>query len=382
MCSQAAVSDAARPVADWRDFYLGDKPRASRVAYFEKERGERAIATAGAWGLFQSMISVITTALNDGVESLLILEDDVRFHRDTIELWPKVLSELPRDWQVFQLGAMQLHWQDDWINWHSQHLYKCLGSSIAAHAVALKRDAMQAVLDRAHVADLPFDIGALQEVKRLFEDQCFTAYPNLAIQDTQDSEIGMSKIFDRESRKPDNVYRWNWSDYDPAELRPYDTGIRSATTKIAATSGVTYLQPYSAAPGSADRVIVVFGPDSEDSAIALTDMLRQQKASGEIAPIVVIDDMVHIPLLRAAELAFEYVPTPDTYRAVLDPGRDARMMIERRLSIIRRKWRPLRIIALGPLSQERLETWRASPFEQGTLGPDLVSDDILLGGVE
>lgn len=382
MRQPSAIADPQRAVAGWQDFYLGDKPHASRVAYFEAERGERAIATAGAWGLYHSMISVIETALKDGVESLLILEDDVRFHRDIAALWPRVLSELPDDWKVFQLGAMQLHWGDDWIEWQSQHLYKCQGSSIAAHAVALERDAMRAVLDRAKVPDLPFDIGPLQEVKRLFKARCFTAYPNLAIQDPQDSEIGMSQIFEREAQKTDNVYRWVWSDYEPADLRPLNVQPTAQKAVTPQTLDTAFLQPYSAAPGSAERVVVVFGPDTEDSAIAFTDMLRRQKAEGEIAPIVLIDDMAHIPLLRAAELAFEYVPTPETYGEVLGPDRDPRMMIERRLSIIRRKWVPRRIIALGPLAQTRLELWRASPFEKANLGADLMSDEDLLGAVE
>lgn len=386
MRTPSAVPDSTRPVTDWRDFYLGDKPRNSRVAFFESERNERAISTPGAWGLFRSMTGVIEKALKDNVESLLILEDDVRFHRDTVEIWPKVYSELPTNWQVFQLGAMQLHWEDDWINWHSQHLYKCQGSSIAAHAVALKNEAMRAVLERSNQPDLPFDIGALQEVKRLFQDRCFTAYPNLAIQDTQDSEIGMSKIFEREAKKLDNAYRWNWADYKPTDLRPFNTfsktmnKINSANTPP--TSEVTYLQPYSAAPGSADRVIVVFGPENTETASAFIAMLKQQKDSGEIAPIVLIDDMIHIPLLREAELAFEYVPTPETYDKVLGPFRDTRIMVERRLSIIRRKWLPRRIIALGPNSHARLETWRSSPFEQADLGPDLVSDEDLFREIE
>ncbi len=375
-------ADPQRAVDGWRDFYLNDKPHASRVAYVEAETGARAIATAGAWGLYHSMISVIETALKDGVERLLILEDDVRFHRDIAALWPKVMSELPSDWQVFQLGAMQLHWDDGWIDWHSQHLYKCQGSSIAAHAVALKRDAMRAVLDRSQTPDLPFDIGPLQEVKRLFKEQCFTAYPNLAIQDAQDSEIGMSKIFEREAKKVDNVYRWVWTDYEPENLRASDPQPPEQKLDETRPLGTAFLQPYSAGPDTAERVIVVFGPDTEDSAIAFTDMLRRQKAEGEIAPIVLIDDMAHIPLLRAAELAFEYVPTPETYAEVLGQGRDPHMMIERRLSIIRRKWVPRRIIALGPLAQARLELWRASPFEKATLGADLIADEDLLDMVE
>ncbi len=368
--------DPDRPVNGWRDFYLGDKPRASRIAFFEQDRACRAIATAGAWGLFKSMRRVIEKAVADKVGSLLILEDDVRFHRDTLDLWPRVASELPRDWQVFQLGAMQLHWEDSWIKWHSQHLYRCMGSSFAAHAIALKRDAMMAALERSKQMDLPIDIGALTEVKRLFRDKCFTAYPNIVIQDPQDSEIGMSQVMDREAKKTQNMYRWHWPDYEPEALRPYNIGWddKADKTSKSAEKITGFLQPYGAPHGSVERVVIVFGPSSDQEAANFISMLHGQKQAGEIAPIVVLDDMAYIPALRAAELAFEYVPGPQQYAKTLRADRDPNITIERRLSIIRRKWLPRRIMALGDAAQDRMAMWRASPFEKFDPGADLSAD--------
>jgi GR25 family glycosyltransferase involved in LPS biosynthesis len=373
------ASDGVRSVSDWRDFYLGDKPHHERVAFFEKERGP-ALASAGAWALFQSMREVVKSAVADNVESLLILEDDVRFHRDTISLWPKIASELPVDWQVFQLGAMQLHWEEDWINWHSQHLYQCNGSSIAAHAVALKRDAMRAVLARSQTPDLPFDVGPLQEVKRLYRDRCFTAYPNLAIQDPSDTEIGMSKIFFQEAQKDDNIYRWKWKDYGPDVLRPVlNDAVKPKANQKAEPPQVSPLQPYSAGVNTAERVIVVFGPKDAQESAAFIALLKSQKDQGEIAPIVLLDGFDHIPQLRDAGLAFEYVPPEHVYEDALPFDRSAALIVARRLSIIRRKWAPTRIIALGQNAQPRLAAWRASVFETNVMGPDLASDADLLG---
>jgi GR25 family glycosyltransferase involved in LPS biosynthesis len=376
--------DNFRPVLDWRDFYLGDKPHIARVAFFEKERSTRALATSGAWGLFLSMREVIEKALADKVERLLILEDDVRFHRDTVDLWPLVLSELPEDWQILQLGSMQLHWDDSWIEWHSQHLYKCNGSSFAGHAFALKPLAMRAILQRSKVLDLPFDIGALQEAKRIFRDQCFTAYPNIAIQDTQDSEIGMSLIFDEEAKKKVNKYRWVWEDYTLADLRPVGSSVGGKSDAIAPDEAPqnNYLQPYDAEQGSVERVIVVFGPETAETAEAFIGLLKEQKERGEIAPIVLIDDLAYIPSLRHAELAFEYVPTLEDYEKIFYADALPLLVVERRLSIIRRKWLPRRIMALGPKGHARLETWRASPFEQAEFGADLAFGDDLCAVME
>ncbi|WP_299911757.1 glycosyltransferase family 25 protein [uncultured Paracoccus sp.] len=380
LTSPPMPGDPARRVADWRDFYQGDKPHAARVAFFEATRKERGIATAGAWGLFLSMRAVIRKAVADGVESLLILEDDVLFHRDSIELWPRLKSELPTDWQILQLGAMQTHWDDGWIDWHSQHLYRCNGSSFAAHAVALRRPALKAVLERAGTPDLPFDIGPLQEAKRIFRNRCFTAYPNLVIQDAQDSEIGMSRVFFQESRKAENLYRWSWGDYGPQVLRPFEAPRRPK----ARTNGATppppekpaYLQPYAAAPGSAERMVFVFGPGDAAEAARFVEMLARLKDDKAIAPIALIDDLDHIPALRSAGIAFDYVPPVETYRRVLRPDRDAEMVIARRLSIIRRKWLPTRIMAVGQGGHARLAAWRASPFEGTAPGSDLFDSSI------
>lgn len=375
----AAPFNDARSVANWKDFYLGDKPHEARVAFFEKERGRPAISTSGAWGLYRSMRRVIEKAVQARAESVLILEDDVLFHRDTADLWQKARAELPDDWQILQLGAMQLHWEDDWISWHSQHLYRCQGSSIAAHAVALKREAMLAVLARSETPDLPFDIGPLTEVKRLYRDRCFTVYPNIAIQDARDSEIGMSRMFAREAKKARNVYRWDWSAYGPKVLRSPETqhfsnGRPRASGNGSEAAESSFLQPYSVKPDSSERILVVFGPDDESTAEAYATMLKAQREKGAIAPIVVIDDLDHIPLLRSAGLAFEFVPTASAYANSLPPDRDHDLVIARRLSILRRKWRPRRIMAFGSDGQARLAAWRDSPFEKDAPGPDLASD--------
>ncbi|WP_425093533.1 glycosyltransferase family 25 protein [Tropicimonas sp. S265A] len=373
------VSADPRQVEDWRDFYLGDKPHDARVAFFERERGQPALATSGAWGLFQSMRRVIERAVAEKAQSLLILEDDILFHRDTIDLWPRVKAELPADWQVLQLGAMQLHWEDSWIKWHSQHLYKCQGTSLAAHAVALRLDAMRAILARSKQPDLPFDIGPLTEVKRIYKERCFTIYPNLVIQDARDSEIGMSKIFAREAKKEVNVYRWDWSLYGPAVLRPVDQRKSEPQTKPmpnkrATRDEVWGLQPYSKPRGAAERLLFLFCPETEQRAEDFAALLATQKAKGDIAPVAVIDDLVHVPLLRHHGIAFEYVPTEQTYCAHLPSDRNAEFVIARRLHLLRLKWKPRRIVPLGAAAKSRLAAWRASPFEQAALGPDLVAE--------
>jgi GR25 family glycosyltransferase involved in LPS biosynthesis len=202
-----------RPVRNWREFYLDYESDLARVAFFEAERGAKAIATPGAWGLLKSMTAIFERALALGWQSLLVLEDDVLFHDDSLALFDRCMAELPTDWTILQLGAMQLHWESDWISWHSDNLYRCHGSSHGAHAFGLRADVLPMLLERCRMADLPFDIGALHTIKRRHAESCFTVFPNLAIQDATDSDIGMSTLFFREARSVDNLYRWHLPDY-------------------------------------------------------------------------------------------------------------------------------------------------------------------------
>jgi hypothetical protein len=67
---------------------------------------------------------------------------------------------------------------------------------------------------------LPFDLGALHTVKRMFASRCFVMYPNLFIQDTTDTDIGDSAVQLSEAAKPHNVYRWRTVDYERPSANP------------------------------------------------------------------------------------------------------------------------------------------------------------------
>lgn len=65
-------------------------------------------AGAGAWGCRASQLAVITAAQRDGVERLLILEDDAVFHRRSGQWLKEVMPLLPANWQMFFLGGQHM----------------------------------------------------------------------------------------------------------------------------------------------------------------------------------------------------------------------------------------------------------------------------------
>ena len=406
-----------RPVLDHRQFYLDYDSELARVAFVEQQHRRKAIASPGAWGLLASMTKVIETAVVRGWPSLLILEDDALFHRDTAALFGCVQEQVPADWAILQLGAMQLHWEPDWVTWHSENLYKCNGSSIGAHAVGLRQEVLPVLLEACRSRSLPFDIGALHVAKRRYRDRCFTCFPNLVIQDGADSEIGTSTIFFREARKEVNLYRWRISDYGFAAIRaqmapPRNAGGAMKDNRSKRFDGISRLKtwlrhrrvallgessakrPITRAPAAvaappmpppnddqgrthrethlvpfADRrpdgrvvMVLAMGVNGEDLP-RLLEMVAKTSREDDIVPIIVTD-YVDFVSFRANGTIFEYLPGGEqrnTYAADLD----WKLYELRRLTLLRRKWRPINTIAFGPNGTRLLREWQASPLWEG-----------------
>jgi len=198
-----------------REFYLHPVGESQRCAFLEQTRGRKAIETPGAWGYLCSLINILEDAITDGVESVLVLDDDFRLHKDFRKEFTRTAAELPEDWLVFQLGTLQYDWDSRWVRWRGPRLYSQCGAAIGSHAVGLRREILPFLLERAKRMELPYDIGPLSAVTRLFPDQNFVAYPNLAIQGVTESDIGTSDFQRNESEVAQiyKTYRWDPRNY-------------------------------------------------------------------------------------------------------------------------------------------------------------------------
>lgn len=196
-------------------FYRNYPSDMARVAYHEAKHQRKAIASPGAWGYQKTMIRILEDALEKDHEHILVLDDDVVFHKDFNDLLPSMLTQAPDDWRVLQLGALQYHWEPQWVEWYSDNLYMCKGSSLGSHAVALHRDIIPMILNHCYRYDLPYDEGPLHKPKATFPRQCFTFYPNLLVQDVSESDISdntnQRQLLSQGSN--DNSFRWNLDDY-------------------------------------------------------------------------------------------------------------------------------------------------------------------------
>ena len=209
-----ACPQNVRPVNNPREYYLDYDSDIARVAFWEKRYGKKAIQSPGAWGYLLAMIKLLEQAMEEDLESLLVLDDDAVFHRDINKLFKEYVRQVPDNWKILQLGTLQYNWEDNWISWHSENLYCCNGSSIASHAVGIHRSVFPLLLNHCYRFDLPYDEGPLHKAKYIFPKQSLTFFPNLIIQDTRESDIASSMVQQSEGTKEDNVYRWKLNDYD------------------------------------------------------------------------------------------------------------------------------------------------------------------------
>jgi GR25 family glycosyltransferase involved in LPS biosynthesis len=195
------------------DFYYNYVNDLQRIAHLE-ERDKKKVLSRGAWGYLLSMIQILRRAIEEDWESVVVFDDDCLFHCNLGAQFDRIMRVLPADWMLLSMGALQYNWTPKWITWHDRRLYHCNGSSVGSHAIAIQRSAFPMLLMKSEEMMLPFDVGALHTVKRMFATRCFVMYPNLFIQDTTDTDIGDSAVQLSEAAKPDNVYRWRTADYE------------------------------------------------------------------------------------------------------------------------------------------------------------------------
>ncbi|UPY37480.1 glycosyltransferase family 25 protein [Sediminicoccus sp. KRV36] len=204
-----------RPVTSSWQFYRDHDSQQARIAFEEARTQRKAIASAGALGYLITWQEILERALRDGVETLLVLDDDVAFHRDFAALLAAARAELPADWLVLQLGTLQYNWDREAITPAGRHLYRSDGAAIGSHAVGLRFEVFPFLLELVKRRDLPFDIGALAAATLAFRERCFVVTPNAAIQVLEDSDIGSSEFQKtRTLATAARTYRWHLPDYE------------------------------------------------------------------------------------------------------------------------------------------------------------------------
>jgi hypothetical protein len=98
----------------------------------------------GAWGCYRSHLRIIEQCLNEGVRSVLLLEDDALFPADFVPRALDWLRKVPADWQMLYLGGQHLFAQKHPPRQVGPELFQPYNVN-RTHAFAIQGDMLQIV---------------------------------------------------------------------------------------------------------------------------------------------------------------------------------------------------------------------------------------------
>lgn len=99
--------------ADRRELFAAESPPAD-YQWFDAIDGSRVPNPAhwksgeGAWGCMQSHRQILERAILDGVESLLVLEDDAKFAPEFDRRFAAFMEAVPKSWDGLMLGGQHM----------------------------------------------------------------------------------------------------------------------------------------------------------------------------------------------------------------------------------------------------------------------------------
>lgn len=126
----------------WQEFLAGC-PFAGieRVAAVDGHRATDRplwwLAGGGALGCFRSHLGILERAIADGVETLIVFEDDAIFPPDAAERIERFVAALPDDWDMLYLGGQFQTWDGGRPTRISDEVLRCCRTN-RTHAMVLR----------------------------------------------------------------------------------------------------------------------------------------------------------------------------------------------------------------------------------------------------
>lgn len=173
--------------------------RRSRMTFTEKRRYHRkAIGSAGSWAILKSMYLMIKDAMKKKYNTILVLQDDLLWHKNFVKEFLEIPTRVPNNWKLLYLGATQHNWN------HVEYrpfYYIPMGTADGAFAVGIHHSIFKELLDEIIKFDMPFDSGALKTIQKRYGRQAIIMKPNLVIADIRDSDLRKSRNLDAHGKK-------------------------------------------------------------------------------------------------------------------------------------------------------------------------------------
>ena len=153
--------------------------------------------TPGAYGVLMSAYFIIIDAIMNKYHQILILEDDVIFHKDFTNLFNQKIKSIPPFWKLLFLGSSMHQWRFQQRCKITPDYVIPRGSIPGAFALAIKSDCYLSLITEIKKMTSSWDLAPIKYINSIFPNQCFVLNPNLIISDTRDSDIRDGKNMDR-----------------------------------------------------------------------------------------------------------------------------------------------------------------------------------------
>jgi len=177
-----------------------------RIRYFRAVRPAEAGAfpSLGARGCFMSHLGIIKQALHDGLEKVLIMEDDLSLDRRCLQAPADMVARLQRgDWDFAYLGHVETLEQQATVRWQQYDAPLATTHFYALNHRVLRRldDYLEACLQRppGHPDGGPMHIDGAYSLFRQHNPDIVTlmANPSLGGQRSSRSDIFPNRWYDR-----------------------------------------------------------------------------------------------------------------------------------------------------------------------------------------
>lgn len=143
----------------------------------------------GTNGIYQTLIGIFKHCLKNGIQNVLIFEDDLNIINKGInEIMPQVIEQIPEEWMELRLGANIP--QPHLATIYSDVLLR-VKRMLALHASAYSRECMEAIISLPK--QLPIDVSVANWIQHLGQSYC--TYPFLISQRDGFSDIEQRQTF-------------------------------------------------------------------------------------------------------------------------------------------------------------------------------------------
>jgi len=190
--------------SEWKEYLK--KPLTKQ----EQKLRKKGIKYQGSWGILKSMKNLIIMAKQEKLRNLLILQDDLIFHKNFLQEFHDYTKSVGDNWKLLYLGASQHIWNTITIDIESNY-YHPVGNTEGAFAVGIDSSCYDEMLAEIEKFNLPVDSGALSTLQKIHSDYCYVPFPNLIIADIRDSDIRGCRGFDNIGK----LFRWDLKNYEP-----------------------------------------------------------------------------------------------------------------------------------------------------------------------